>query len=106
MIIPVKAEDLRIGDIVMFPTFREDVDYYLHRIYKLDGDKVQTKGDANKGPDKWIDKKEILGKAIVIQRGDITIDCESPVWKRRFRLWNRFWRIRPVMLGLVKIWKK
>jgi len=106
MIIPVKAEELRIGDIVMFPACREDADYYLHRIYKFDGDKVQTMGDANKDPDVWIDKKEILGKAIMIQRGDITIDCEAPVWRRRFRFWNRFRKLRPVILYLVRVWKK
>lgn len=106
MVVPVKPEQLKIGDIVMFPSIREDVDFLLHRIVKTDGDRVLTMGDANRGPDGWIDKAEILGKAVMIQRGNLTIDCEAPKWVRRFRLWNRFWRIRPFMLLLVRVMGK
>ena len=102
MLLPEKAEALKTGDIVLFPIRRVDADYCLHRIFRMEGDRVQTMGDANRRPDDWIPKTDIVGKAFMIQRGNITIDCESPKWVRRFRWWNRFWRIRPTMLFLLR----
>lgn len=102
MLAPVEAEELKKGDIVLFPIQRMDADYCLHRIYRLEGDRAQTMGDANRRPDGWTSKGDIVGKAVLIQRGDMTIDCVSPKWVRRFRWWNRFWRIRPAMLSLLR----
>lgn len=98
LLVPARPGDVKVGDIVLFPVNRAGIDYYLHRVYRLDGDRVQTMGDANRGPDGWIPRSSILGKVVLIQRGRITIDCESPKWAAVFRLWNRFWRIRPVTL--------
>ena len=98
MIISIPKEEYKIGDIVLFPAKRKGGDYCLHRLYKMDGDRVQTFGDGCKRPDEWFTKEKLLGKAVLIKRGNKTIDCESPNWIRRFRWWNRFWRIRPVML--------
>ena len=113
MLLPIKAEVLKTGDIVLFPVKHTNGEYCLHRIYIMDADKVQTMGDANRSPDGWIPKSDILGKAVMIRRGNITIDCEDPKWERRFRFWNRFWKIRPIMLlpfrigGKCKnIWRK
>ena len=98
MLLHVKPEDLKAGDIVLFPVNNTNGEYCLHRIYRIEGDMVRTMGDANRGPDDWIAKNDILGKAVMIRRGNNTIDCEEPKWVRRFRWWNRFWRIRPIML--------
>ena len=106
MLVPINSVELKIGDIVLFPVNSSRGDYCLHRIYKMDEERVQTMGDANKVPDGWIDKMSILGKAVMIQRGNLSIDCEAPKWVRRFRLWNQFWRIRPFMLRLVRIMGK
>ena len=106
VLLPVKAEELKTGDIVLFPVKHANGDYCLHRIYRIEGDRVQTMGDANRGPDGWIPKSVILGKAVMIRRGNITIDCEEPKWDRRFRWWNRFWRIRPVMLFSLRVVNK
>lgn len=98
MIIPFSADGYKVGDIVLFPAKRQGGDYCLHRIWKMEGEQVQTLGDGCKYPDDWIPKEKILGKAVIIQRGKIKIDCESPKWVKRFRRWNFFWRVRPVML--------
>lgn len=98
MIVSVPKEEYKIGDIVLFPAKRKGGDYCLHRLYKMDGDRVQTFGDGCKYPDGWIGKDKLLGKAVFIKRGNKTIDCESSKWVKIFRFWNRFWRIRPVML--------
>ena len=106
MLVPAKAEALKKGDIVLFPVQRAGAVYCLHRIYRIDGDRVQTMGDANRSPDGWIPKRDILGKAVMIRRGNLTIDCEKPEWAMAFGIWNAFWRIRPVMLLPFRVFGK
>ena len=98
MIVPAGPEELEVGDIVLFEGRFRSSAYCLHRLYRIDGDMVQTYGDGNRGPDPWIKKSEILGKAVLIERGKRTIDCASPVWIRRFECWNRLRGIRPFLL--------
>ena len=102
LLVPARPGDLKVGDIVLFPVNHSLGDYCLHRVFKMDGDRVQTMGDANRGPDDWLPKRNVLGKAVMIERGKITIDCESRRWRALFWLWNRFWRIRPATLFLYR----
>lgn len=103
MLVPVKHEELKIGDIVLFPGKYKGGDYCLHRIYKMDGDKVQTFGDGNCRPDRWISKTSIIGKAVLIKRGEKNIDCESKKWKKRFKRWTSLWRLRRILLLPFKV---
>jgi signal peptidase len=51
------------GDIVLI---KNGDSLVLHRVYKVDGDKIITKGDANKSPDPWISSDDqIIGRVIV-----------------------------------------
>jgi len=106
LLVPVKQNELKIGDIVLFPRKYKGGNYCLHRLYKIDGDMVQTFGDGNPGPDRPFPKKNIIGKAILIKRGKLTIDCEDPKWIRRFNSWNSLWRIRGLMLFPFRIVRK
>ena len=106
MIVAVKAEDLKVGDIVLFPGKYNGGDYCLHRLYRMEGDRVQTFGDGNLRPDHWHPKSQILGKALLIKRGRVTIDCESPRWVKRFRLWNSLLLLRPVLLLPFRVMNK
>lgn len=103
MLVSVDSDELKIGDIVLFPVNSLRGDYCLHRIYKMDGARVQTMGDANRVPDGWIDKAEILGKAIMIQRDGVTIQCDATKWKILFRIWTSLWRVRPLMMFMVRV---
>ena len=98
MIVAAKVDELRVGDIVLFPGKYLGGDYCLHRLYRIDGDRVQTFGDGNLRPDRWQSKSQILGKALFIRRGRLTIDCQSPRWQKVFRLWGRLLPLRPVLL--------
>ena len=89
---------LKVGDIVLFPGKYAGGDYCLHRLYRIEGDRVQTFGDGNLRPDHWQPKRQILGKALFIKRGRLTIDCESPRWMKWFRLWNALLPMRPLLL--------
>ena len=98
MIVAAKVDELRVGDIVLFPGKYLGGDYCLHRLYRIDGDRVQTFGDGNLRPDRWQSKSQILGKALFIRRGRLTIDCKSPRWQKVFRLWGWLLPLRPVLL--------
>lgn len=60
-IIVLKTDDLQVGDVI---TFKENNFYITHRIQKIDGDKITTKGDANQDYDDSITKDIILGKVL------------------------------------------
>lgn len=98
MLVSVQPENVRVGDIVLFPGHYKGGEYCLHRVWKLDGDRVQTFGDGNPKPDGWFPRSRILGRAKLIQRGKQTIDCDDPKWQKRAARWVNLWRIRPLLM--------
>jgi signal peptidase I len=60
-IIVKKQNDYKVGDIV---TYHIDDVYVTHRITKIEGNNVTTKGDANTTEDPPFEKKDILGKFV------------------------------------------
>ena len=98
MLVSVPPEEIRVGDIVLFPGRFQTANYCLHRVWKLDGDWVQTFGDGNPKPDGWFPRSRILGKAKLIRRGKQTIDCDDPKWQKRAARWCALWRLRPLLL--------
>ena len=105
MIVAVKEEELKVGDIVLFPG-KYLGGYCLHRLYRIEDDRVQTFGDGNLRPDHWQPKRQILGKALFIKRGRLIIDCESRRWRIIFRLWNALLPLRPMLLLLFRVMNK
>ena len=53
-----RADELHVGDVVLYNTGGSCV---LHRITKIDGDIITTKGDANNTEDKPISASVVLG---------------------------------------------
>ena len=98
MLVSVAPEDVKVGDIVLFPGHFQTANYCLHRVYRLDGDRVQTFGDGNPKPDGWFPRSRILGRVQLIQRGDVTIDCDDPKQQKRAARWVALWRVRPVFM--------
>ena len=60
-IIVKESKDYKVGDIV---TYKNNNVYVTHRIIKIDGNKVITKGDANNARDPVFTKNKIIGKFI------------------------------------------
>ena len=98
MLVSVQPEEIKVGDIVLFPGRFRGGKYCLHRVWKLDGDRVQTFGDGLPKPDGWFPRSRILGKAKLIKRGKQTIDCDDPKWRRRAARWCALWRLRPLLM--------
>ena len=98
MLVSAQPEEIRVGDIVLFPGRFRTANYCLHRVWKLDGDRVQTFGDGLPLPDGWFPRSRILGKVKLIKRGKQTIDCDDPKVQRRAARWCALWRFRPLLL--------
>ena len=79
MIVAVKEETLKVGDIVLFPGKYKGGDHCLHRLHRIDGDRVQTFGDGNLRPARW---------------------------QKAFRLWGRLLPLRPVLLLPFRVMNK
>jgi signal peptidase I len=83
-VIPVKPEELAIGDVVMF---RNSIKIIAHRIIEIRHHKgkyqIRTKGDSSRHPDQILEGPEILGKLISFEHNGIKHDLLSPHWQRR-----------------------
>lgn len=55
----IKTNNYKKGDIV---TYEKDNYYITHRIVKIEGNNIITKGDANNTEDEKISKDNIIGK--------------------------------------------
>lgn len=68
-IIVKESDKYSVGDII---TYKEDNSYITHRIIKINGDTLITKGDANNSEDKIISKSEVIGKVVkIIPKGGV-----------------------------------
>ena len=61
-ILILKKSRYDIGDVI---TLASNNSYVTHRIVRIDGDKVTTKGDANNTEDETISSSNIVGKVIL-----------------------------------------
>lgn len=55
-------EEYRVGDIIVFQSGNERI---IHRIVSIDGETVQTKGDANNVPDAPVALSEVKGTLVL-----------------------------------------
>jgi len=55
------AGEIRVGDIVVYQSKKG---FTIHRILKIEGEKITTKGDANSSPDAPIKYDQIVGKTV------------------------------------------
>lgn len=55
-----KPEDLEVGDIIGFEL--DDGGFAIHRVVRVDGDRITTKGDANRDEDPAIDFDRVIGR--------------------------------------------
>ncbi len=91
-IVPVSG-GLAVGDIVLFSDPRKER-YVLHRIWKLDGENVQTWGDSCVSPDAWMHVSDIWGKVVLIERGRHRIIPDPKKGMALARVWHAVRKVR------------
>lgn len=63
-----KLEDLKVGDIIVWRGSAGQ-SFTIHRIAKLNGSQITTKGDANFNEDPVIEYDQVVGKALAWKSG-------------------------------------
>lgn len=94
-------DDLKVGDIILFRN--RDGEYILHRIYKKEKGYYLTIGDSCYINDGKIFYRDIIGVVKIIYRKNITIDCNSPIWKVIFLIWRKLFPIRKWLMRFYHI---
>lgn len=62
--------------------------YVLHRIIAIEGDNVTLKGDGNLTGTEHCRREDICGIVTkILRKGGRTIDCSSPSFRKRSRMW-------------------
>ena len=83
-IVPLQRP-LKKGDVVLFTTGPDR--FVVHRVWKLDKDRVQTLGDYCINPDPWLPYACILGHVVAFRRNGHRYRLDT----KASRLWGRFW---------------
>lgn len=97
-IMPVEHEP-KVGEIVLFPSLylHEKETYVIHRIYRKQGQQVQTMGDNCRRPDRWMAMSQIWGVVVKIERGSRTINPNKKNWYFFGRCWMFLFPLRRVV---------
>ena len=83
-IVPL-ARDLLPGDIVLFE--QPEGRFVCHRVRRIDDSRVQTLGDNCWNPDVWMDRSQVLGLAVSVERGGRTIALDTDRSRALGRAW-------------------
>lgn len=63
LIIIKNTTDIKENDII---TYIDNKDYITHRVIKIEGNTITTKGDSNNSTDVKINKERVIGKVVLV----------------------------------------
>ena len=90
----------RRGDVVLFTL--PDGRYILHRIVRIQKDRMLTCGDGNIAADGWTLMENVLCAATRFERNGRIHNLESFLWRLLGLVWMRLFPIRPVLFKVVR----
>lgn len=85
-IVPLQRP-LKKGDVVLFTT--RPGRYVVHRVWKLENDRLQTLGDNCRNPDGWMPYDCVIGQAVSFRRNG----RKYPLDSSGARLWGWLWMV-------------
>ena len=100
----VDAEEDIVGRIAMFRGTHNQI--IVHRVLSVNDGVVVLRGDGNIIQTEECQRSEIIGVVDKVRRecGKV-VDCTTPRWRRRERLWLAVPRwVRGKMLGVMRRW--
>lgn len=86
---PVRDDDFRRGSVVLART--QQGHFVVHRIYRIDGDRITLLGDGNIAGTETMSRKEVYG----------TVEC-GPVHRFLARLWQLCRPVRRYPLAILR----
>ena len=98
----VKPEGVKVGDVVL--AWINGSRYVVHRIIRIEGDKVQLMGDGNLTSDEYCKMSEVAARAdYVITRNGKSCYLYAPWRVRASRLW---WKLKPCRRIMLAIYRR
>ena len=98
----VKPATVAVGDVVL--AWINDSRYVVHRIIRIDGDRVQLMGDGNLSAEEYCRRSDVAARAeYVIGRNGKRRYLYAPWRVRASRLW---WRLRPVRRWILAVYRR
>jgi len=67
----------KVGDIILY---RRPNDFVLHRVVKIGGDLIWTKGDRNRTIDHPIKHSDVIAVLTKIQKSGFWLDLKNPIF--------------------------
>lgn len=92
-------QDLAPLDIVLA---KVGTSYVLHRIIKIDGDRLTLMGDGNIAGVEYCRIEDVLAKATVIIKDGREIDCTGSRHRRKAAIWKALLPIRRYILAVYR----
>ena len=100
----IDAEEHIVGRIAMFRGAQNQI--IVHRVLSVTDGVVVLRGDGNIVQTEQCQRGEIIGVVDKVRReGGKVVDCTTPRWRRRERLWLSLPRwVRGKMLAMMRRW--
>jgi signal peptidase I len=95
-IVPAQAREIHIGEIAAFGTPQG---FVIHRIVRIKESETAPRllqmADVNVDfrANFWVKEKDIVGRVVAVQRGNLSMDLEQPIAQRwgRVTAQSRYW---------------
>jgi len=88
-----RADSLAVGDIVLAEVSKER--YVLHRLVRIDGDRLTLLGDGNLTPEHCL-RQDVRAKAIgFLRKGSDVVDRPEQM---KWRLYAAYWMRQPLII--------
>ena len=100
-VVPVRAEDIRLGDVLLCRVATAAV---AHRVVRIQGAaasmRIVVRGDASFGCDAAVGPRDIQGKVIAVSRNGVRRRIDTPAARLMGLLVARLWRIKRALAEL------
>lgn len=98
----VKPETVKVGDVVL--AWINGNRFVVHRIIRIDGDRVQLMGDGNLGGDERCHIKEVSARADYVIGKDGKKRYLYTTWRvRASHLW---WKLKPIRRIILAVYRR
>jgi hypothetical protein len=95
----VDSDRVRVGEVVLAK--RQDETHVLHRVVKLQDDRVMLRGDAQNTHDEPFPRCRVIARVVSVKRGRRVFHLDRGLWRFMGSLWVMLSPVGPVVYNSV-----